>query len=216
VTSDGLRRALRLIVITDRRLAAPRSIEYVVAAALEAGARAIQLRDKGVGPYELLQQAQRLLKLTRPAGALLLVNDRVDVALSVRADGVHIGPGDLPVRTVCQAVPDGFLVGYSADDPDDAEKAEGAGVDYIGCGAVFSTDTKDVGGEAIGLDGLEAVARAVSIPVVAIGGVNPSGAEAISRTGAAGTAVIRAVMADEDPGGAVKSLLAPFERARSG
>jgi thiamine-phosphate pyrophosphorylase len=208
VTSNDLRRALRLIVITDRYLAAPRSVEHVVATAIEAGARTIQLRDKRASPQELMQQARRLLKLTRPAGALLLVNDRVDVALAVKADGVHIGPDDLPVRTVCQAVPDGFLVGYSTDDPDAAEKAEGAGVDYIGCGSVFRTDTKNVGDEAIGLDGLDAVARAVSIPVVAIGGVSPSNAKQIATTAAAGTAVVRGVMAAEDPGAAVRDLLA--------
>jgi thiamine-phosphate pyrophosphorylase len=207
VTDRDLRRALRLIVITDRRLAAPRSVEDVVAEAIEAGARTIQLREKQANPHELMQHARRLLELTRPAGALLLVNDRVDVALAVKADGVHLGPDDLPVRTVCQAVPDGFLVGYSTDDPNDAAKAEGAGVDYIGCGAVFSTDTKDVGDEAIGLEGLEAVARAVSIPVVAIGGITPSNAKQVSMTSAAGTAVVRAVMAAEDPGTAVRDLL---------
>jgi len=207
VTSDELRQALRLIVITDRRLAAPRSVESVVQEAITAGARVIQLRDKQAGPHELLSRARRLVAITRPAGALLLVNDRVDVALSAGADGVHIGPRDLPLRTVCAAVPDGFLVGYSTDDPEDARKAEGAGAAYIGCGAVFGTRTKDVGDEAIGLERLDAVARAVSIPVIGIGGVTPEGAEQIAETAASGVAVVGAVMGARDVGGMVVRLM---------
>lgn len=213
MTPDELRQALRLIVITDRRLAAPRSIEYVVAQAIEAGARIIQLRDKQADSYELLAWARRLLRVTRPAGALLFVNDRVDVALTARADGVHIGRGDLPVRTVCGGVPEDFLVGVSADDPEDARRAQGAGAAYVGCGAVFGTTTKDVGDEAIGLGRLDEVARSVSIPVLAIGGVTTDRATKIAaETAAWGTAVVGAVMGAEDPAGVVRALLAAFDR----
>lgn len=210
-----LRKALRVIVLTDRRQAAPRSVEAVVGEALDGGARAIQLRDKGVRAHDLLGSARRLGRLTRAAGALLIVNDRVDVALAAGADGVHLGPGDLPVSVVRGAVPDpAFVIGYSTDDPGEAARAQDSGADYIGCGAVFGTTTKDVGDEVIGLERLDAVAHAVSIPVVAIGGITPARAEAVARTAAAGVAVVGAVMGARHPRSAVEQLLAPF-RARS-
>ena len=127
-----LREALRLIVITDRRLAGPRPMETVVASALEAGARAIQLRDKGGSARELLAQALLLRELTRSHGALLFVNDRFDVALAAGADGVHLGPDDLPLAAVRQAAPPGFLIGVSTDEPQVARKLESAGADYVG------------------------------------------------------------------------------------
>jgi len=208
---------LRLVVITDRRLAAPSNVRDIVTAALGAGAEAIQLRDKTATPRELLDEARVLRTVTRGFGALLFVNDRLDVALAAGADGVHLGPADIPVSAVRRVTPRGFVVGFSTDDPDLAVMAEEQGADYIGCGAVFGTATKDVGDEAIGLEGLDRVARAVAIPVLGIGGVTPAGAARIARdTGAAGTAVIGAVMASADPGGAVAALLAPFrDRKRS-
>jgi thiamine-phosphate pyrophosphorylase len=208
---SDLRARLRLIVITDARLAAPRSVETVVAAALEAGARAVQLRDKDASARELAGQARRLLALTRPVGALLFVNDRVDVALAAGADGAHLGPRDLPVGAVRRWVPEGFLLGYSTDDPEAARRAEAAGADYLGCGAVYGTTTKDVGAEAIGAARLDGVARAVSIPVVGIGGVTPALAPELARTRAAGVAVIGALMRADSPGAAARALLRPFE-----
>ena len=203
--------ALRLIVITDRRLASPRSVTDVVASALDAGARAIQLRAKDACAATLFDLARALLQLTRPAGALLFINDRADVALAAGADGVHLGPDDLPVAAVRKASRPGLLIGYSTDDPRRAQDAQADGADYIGCGAVWSTGTKDVGDEKIGLDGLERVAAAVNIPVIAIGGVTALRAREIPRTGATGVAVVGAVMAAEDPGAAVRALLEPFK-----
>ncbi|MGD2068789.1 MAG: thiamine phosphate synthase [Gemmatimonadota bacterium] len=208
--ADALGGRLRLIVITDDRLAAPRSVEAVVRAALEAGAGAIQLRDKRADARTLLARARVLREMTLGVGALLFVNDRLDVALAADADGVHVGPDDLPVRSVRRVVPDGFLVGYSADEPDAARRARDDGADYVGCGAVYGTTTKDVGDEAIGLAALDRVARAVDIPVVAIGGVTPERADEVARTAATGVAVIGAVMGAADPAAAVGRLLRPF------
>lgn len=203
--------ALRLVVITDRRLAAPRSVELVVAQALAAGARAIQLRDKDAGAGALLPLALRLREATRQAGALLFLNDRFDVALAADADGVHLGPDDLPVAAVRAVAPKGFLIGHSCDTVAEARAAVAQGADYIGCGAVWATTTKDGVGEAIGLDRLDEVARAVTVPVLGIGGITPERAEEVARTAAAGVAVIGGVMAAADPGEAVRRLLAPFE-----
>jgi thiamine-phosphate pyrophosphorylase len=199
-----------LIVLTDRALAAPRDVIEVIAAALAAGAPAIQLRDKGADAAALTEAARTLRVLTRRHGALLFVNDRVDVALAVGADGVHLGPDDLPVAAVRPTVPKGFLVGYSTDDPDQARRAVAAGAEYIGCGTVYGTSTKADAGEAIGLARLDEVARSVSVPVVAIGGITPERAVDVAGTRAAGVAVVGAVMSATDPGEAVRRLLAPF------
>lgn len=211
-----LARALRLIVITDPRLPEThgRTMVAVVELALAAGARAIQLRDKDASPRLLLDRARRLRDLTREAGALLFVNDRVDVALAAGADGVHLGPDDLPVAAVREAVGEALLVGYSTDDPVRAREAQEEGADYLGCGDVFGTGSKADAGDVIGLARLDAVARAVDIPVVAIGGVTPERAAEVATTRAAGTAVIGAVMGAAEPGGAVRSLLSVFGAGR--
>ena len=208
--SAELGRRLRLIVITDEGLARPRSVEAVVAAALDAGAPAIQLRAKEATARTLLEVGGRLLRLTRDAGALLFVNDRVDVALALGADGAHVGPDDLPVAALRAAVPGGFLLGASADDPHVARRLVADGADYIGCGTVYATSTKADAGEVIGLEGLERVARAVDVPVVGIGGVTVERSAEVAGTGAAGVAVVGAVMAAEDPGAAVRGLLAAW------
>lgn len=199
---------LRLIVITDPDLAGPRGVESVVRATLEAGAPAVQLRAKDATAHELFEMAERLRALTTRYDALFFVNDRLDVALAAHADGVHIGPDDLPLEAARSAVPRDFLIGISTDDPEIAAAAERAGADYIGCGAVFGTDTKkEVGDEAIGPEGLRAVSRAVSIPVVGIGGITPTNAETLSGTGAEGVAVIGALMRADDPASVTRALL---------
>jgi thiamine-phosphate pyrophosphorylase len=206
-----------LIVITDRELAEPRAVEDVVDEILRAGAGAIQLRDKRASAQTLLDQAIRLREQTREWGALLFINDRFDVAVAAEADGVHLGPDDLPVEAVRTAAPPGFLIGASTDEPEIARQVEAAGADYIGCGAVFPTYTKKDAGEIIGVEGLARVAAAVTIPVLGIGGVTLEGAHRIAEeSGAAGVAVIGAVMAAEDPASVVRQLLGLFGEKTSG
>lgn len=205
--SASLAHRLRLVVITDPTLAAPRSVVDVVRAAVEAGAPAVQLRNKGQSARELLTVGQELRTITRAAGALLFVNDRLDVALAVEADGVHVGPDDLTVAAIRAAAPPGFLIGRSADQLSVARQAVEDGADYIGCGAVYGTTTKQDAGDVIGLDGLDAVARAVDVPVVAIGGITVARAADVTGTRAAGVAVVGAVMAASEVAEAVQALL---------
>jgi thiamine-phosphate pyrophosphorylase len=213
----SLAEALRLIVITDEELAQPRAAEDVVAEALRAGVRAIQLRNKKAGARGLHAQALRLRRLTREWGALLFINDRFDVALASGADGIHVGPQDLPVGDLRAVAPTGFLIGASTDEPDVAKGLQEQGADYIGCGAVFPTSTKKDAGEVIGVRGLEEVVRAVEIPVVGIGGVTPEGAVQIANESrAAGVAVIGSVMAADDPGAAAQALMAAIEAVTAG
>ena len=201
---------LRLIVITDRVLAAPRDLTEVVRSALSAGAPAVQLRDKNATARELFEQAIWLRALTREYHARLFINDRLDIALAADADGVHLGPDDIPLVAARAAVPDNFLIGVSTDDPQAAQAAQQRGADYLGCGAVFGTTSKDVAGQAIGTAQLQRVVEAVRIPVVGIGGVDVSNVGAVAATGAAGTAVIGAVMKAAHIEQTVQRLLHPF------
>jgi thiamine-phosphate pyrophosphorylase len=210
---------LRLIVITDEALVRPRALSDVIREALAAGAPTIQLRLKGASARELFEAARTLTPLVRSAGGLFIVNDRLDVALAAGADGVHLGPDDLPVsdaRAVVAATlgaaAEGFVLGCSLDTPDAAARAEAEGADYLGVGAVYATANKSNAGDVIGLEGLQRVVEAVSIPVVGIGGITPERAKAVAETGACGTAVIGAVMGSPEPAKAVRTLLSPIGR----
>lgn len=211
--SIALRDALRVIVVVEAGLAAPRSMVEVVQAALAGGARAIQLRNKGDTARELMAAGERMTPLLRQVGALFFINDRLDVALALGADGVHLGPDDLPVAAVRAAAPRGFLIGRSADEAQVARDSVMDGADYIGCGTVFATSTKPDAGHVIGVDGLRRVVEAVRVPVVGIGGVTVERARDVAETGAAGVAVVNAVMRASDPAAVVLRMLQAFTGA---
>jgi len=197
---------LRIMVLTDPRPACGRPLPEVVAECLEAGATTIQLRDKGATGAALLCQAKQLLRLTRAAGALLIVNDRLDVALACEADGVHLGPDDIPVAAARRLAPPGFLIGRSSDDPDAARGLALAGADYLGVGAVYPTSSKPgLETEAIGPDRVHAVLTAAGVPGVGIGGITPSNARHVLAAGA-GIAVLSAVMGRATPAAVVRHL----------
>ena len=209
---SDLRHQLRLIVLTHPRPAAG-SLVDVVAECLEAGCRAIQLRDKQAPAADLYRQTLDLLPLVRAHDALLFVNDRLDVALAAGADGVHLGPDDIPVEAVRAHVPGTFRVGYSTDDPAVGRAAAEAGADYLGVGAVFGTTSKvGLEGEAIGPQRLGEVVRSSGLPCVGIGGITPQNAAAVAAEGA-GAAVLGAVMQAGRPGDVFRDLLREISRA---
>lgn len=197
---------LGLIVVTDADCGG-RDLVDVVRAALRGGAPAIQLRMKDAAARDMVEMAQALLAETRPAGALLFVNDRVDVAVIAGADGAHVGQDDLPVAAARRVSPPGFLLGVSAESVELALQAEAEGADYVGVGPVYATGSKADAGEPIGLGRIAEVAAAVKIPVVGIGGIAIGNARAVVQSGAAGVAVISAVMRADDPESATRELL---------
>ena len=182
----------------------------MIRAAVEAGAPAIQLREKGASARAQYEAGRALLPIVRSGGALFFVNDRVDVALALGADGVHVGPHDVPVAAIRRATPSGFLIGASTDDGDVALHLVRDGADYIGCGSVYPTSTKRDAGDSIGLQGLQRVVKAVPVPVVGIGGISVARSEEVATTGAAGIAVVGAVMSANNVGDAIRSLLSPW------
>lgn len=198
------------MVLTHPKPACGRSLVDVVADCVAAGATTIQLRDKEASARELADLAQELLPITRPAGALLIINDRTDVAVSVGADGVHLGPSDIPIRAARSIAPDGFLIGYSTDDPEEATRAAKHGADYVGVGAVYPTSSKPgLEHESIGPEGVRDVLEGCGIPCVGIGGITPENAPLVIETGA-GIAVLSVVMAAPKPAEVVRALAGLF------
>jgi thiamine-phosphate pyrophosphorylase len=210
---DALRNQLRLIVIADTGCLEPERLLDVVQRVLAAGAPAIQLRAKAAGAGAQIELARALREATRQAGALFFVNDRVDVALAVGADGAHLGDDDLPLGAARAIVPPGFLLGRSVDTPAEARAAVREGADYLGAGPVFPTTSKADAGAVLGPAGIREIAAATVLPTVAIGGIEPGNVDQVFATGAAGVAVIRGVLQAPDPAGAARALLAAAGRA---
>ena len=206
---------LALMVITDPDCAG-RDLVDVARAALRGGAGSIQLRAKHESTREMVELGRRLKAETEAAGALLFVNDRVDVALVIGADGAHLGDDDLPLEAARRIAPPPFLLGRSVDTEEEARVAEREGADYLGAGPVHATPSKLDAAPAIGVPGIGAIAAATRLPVVAIGGVDAETAEGVARAGAAGVAVIRAVMRADDPERAARDLAAAVRRGRTG
>jgi thiamine-phosphate pyrophosphorylase len=180
-----------LYVITDEAMGGGHLT--IARAALQGGARIIQLRDKSTPPRPLLAIANELRRLTREAGALLFINDRIDLALLCEADGVHLGPDDFPLAEVRRAVGHTLLLGASCGTPEEAVLAQREGADMIGIGAVYGTATKHDAGEAIGIEGLKRVMEATTLPAAAIGGINHNNIAPVVETGVPMVCAISAV-----------------------
>lgn len=203
-----------LYAITDRRLSRGRSSAAVMEQAILGGVTLVQLREKEAGGREFLEEAEALLKVTRRFGIPLIINDRLDIALAVGAEGVHVGQEDVPCRVARRLLGPDKIIGVSASNIEEARQAEADGADYLGVGAVFPTGTKADAGEAIGLAALKAIRAAVRIPVVAIGGINAQNAAAVAATGVDGLAVVSAIVAAPDPAEAARRLVAAFRAGR--
>lgn len=199
------------MILTDPDPASGRPLADVVEACVNAGATAVQLRLEGAQGSDLYREALLLRDVTRRHGTLFLVNDRFDVALAADADGVHLGPRDVPVRAVRPRVPDDFVIGYSTDDPDEARTARDAGADYLGVGAVYGTTSKaGLEAEEVGPDRVRQVLDAAGLPGVGIGGITPDNAPAVYGTGA-GVAALGAVMGAPDPAAVVRQIVEASE-----
>jgi len=194
-----------LYVIANQDLQKNRTIIEVIEEIIQGGATIIQLREKNLPTRTFFEEAQIVRKITKKAGIPLIINDRLDVALAVNADGVHLGEEDLPLKYARKIAPH-FIIGYSTDSIDQAREAEKDGANYLGVGSVFPTKTKIDAGMAIGTQKLEEIKRAVSIPVIAIGGITLQNLPKVIQSGVDGVAVISAIISAESPFEATKKF----------
>ena len=195
-----------LYLVTDRALSLGRSTVEVVRAAIRGGVSCVQLREKGCSTREFMDEARLLKALLVGTGVPLFINDRLDVALAVGADGVHLGQNDLAIADARRLVGNRMIIGISAESVADAVRAEAEGADYIGASPVFTTPTKTDTAPPLGLDGLRAIRRAVRLPLVAIGGIDADNAAQVLRAGADGLAVVSAIVSAPCPRTAAAGL----------
>jgi thiamine-phosphate pyrophosphorylase len=182
-----------------------RPVAEVVEEAVSGGCTMVQVREKAASARAFYRLAVEMRKLAKRLHVPLIVNDRLDIALAVGADGVHLGQQDMPVEAARRLF-GGGVVGISAGTAAQAVLAEEGGADYIGAGAVFPTSSKDDAGTAIGLERLREICAAVKIPVIAIGGIHAENAPAVMRCGASGVAVISAILSKPDAREAAREL----------
>jgi thiamine-phosphate pyrophosphorylase len=196
-----------LYLITDRQASGGRDLRLVVEEALKGGVKAIQLREKDLSSRAQYELAYEMRKLTTRYNAALFINDRVDIALAVDADGVHLGVSSLPIHRARKLLGKKRMIGVSCHNQVNAIAAQDFGADFITYGPVFHTPSKAVYGPPIGIDSLREVAPRLHIPVFALGGINILNTSEVISAGAHGIALISAIIAAENPCEEAKTLL---------
>ena len=199
---------LSLYLVTDKSDDVEKFLK-TIEEGIKGGVSVVQIREKTADTLDFYNLALKVKKITDPYNVPLIINDRVDVALAIDADGVHVGQSDMPCDVTRKLVGPDKIVGVSAATIDEAKKAENDGADYIGTGAVFPTATKDDAPKITKKD-LKEVVDSINIPVVAIGGINLENASELKDTGIKGLSVVSAIMSSEDPKKSAEKLLNIF------
>jgi len=206
---------LGVYLITDRACCGTRSVEEVVVAAIDSGVTLVQLRDKNVDARPMLALGRRLLELLRPVGIGLIINDRIDVAQVLDADGVHIGQQDIPYAEARRLLGSEKIIGVSVGSEAEAREAAGWDVDYVGVGPVYPTAIKPNAGAALGPDETARLARLSGHRAVAIGGIDGANAVRLFEEGLEGVAVISAICSAADPGVATRQFVQLMKEYRA-
>ncbi len=208
--SDRVRKLKGVYLILDAEALAGRNAVEVARHVIAEGVEVIQLRDKIHSKGEVLQTARELRSICNESGTLFIVNDHLDIALACDADGLHVGQEDLPVAETRRLLPQDKLVGCSTARVEEAIEAQAQGADYVAVGSIYPTSSKERTCPA-GLETLRAVREAVTLPIVAIGGINEGNVAEVMNAGADAVAVISAVLGTDDPAAAVRRLISRIE-----
>jgi thiamine-phosphate pyrophosphorylase len=199
---------LSLYLVTDNSDDVEKFLK-TIEEAIKGGVTVVQIREKTADTLDFYNLALKVKEITTKHNVPLLINDRVDIALAIDADGVHVGQSDMPGDVTRKLIGEDKILGISAATIDEAKKAQKDGADYIGTGAVFPTSTKD-DAESVTKDELTEIVKSIDIPVVAIGGINLENASQLTDTGIAGLSVVSAIMSSDNPKKSSQELLKIF------
>lgn len=198
-------------LVTDHRGKTDEEILNIIEQAIKGETSVVQIREKTASTKDFYNLALKAKEITEKYNVPLIVNDRIDIALAVKSDGVHIGQDDMPAKIAREIIGEEMILGVSASTVEEAIKAESDGADYIGSGAVFPTATKD-DADSVSKEELKEIVNSTSIPVVAIGGITIENAESLKDTGIDGFSVVSAIMNADDPKKASERLKEIYNR----
>jgi thiamine-phosphate pyrophosphorylase len=203
-----------LYLVTDQPLCLGRDLIQVVKEAVAGGVTLVQLREKNASTREFLEIAVEIRKILQGTSVPLIINDRIDIALALNTEGVHLGKSDMPYEKAREILGPDKIIGLSAESVKDAIAASRLGADYLGVSPIFTTPTKPELETSLGLEGLREIRRVSKLPLVAIGGINVSNCRAAVESGADGIAVVSAICSVPDPGLAARALISEVRKGK--
>ena len=199
----------KIYLVTDEKACLGKDFYACIEEAIKGGAGIVQLREKNISTKDLYEKALKVKEICKNYGALFIINDRLDIAQAVGADGVHLGQSDMPIEKAREILKDKFLIGATARNIEEAKKAELLGADYIGSGAIFGTSTKD-NAKKLEMEDLKKIVNSVKIPVFAIGGININNVWILKNIGLQGICSVSGILSEKDCKKAVENILKNF------
>ena len=199
----------KIYLVTDEKACLGKDFYACIEEAIKGGAGIVQLREKNISTKDLYEKALKVKEICKNYGALFIINDRLDIAQAVGADGVHLGQSDMPIEKARKILKDKFLIGATARNIEEAKRAELLGADYIGSGAIFGTSTKD-NAKKLEMEELKKIVASVKIPVFAIGGININNVGILKNIGLQGICSVSGILSEKDCKKAVELMLKNF------
>ena len=202
-------KACKIYLVTDEKACLGKDFYACIEEAIKGGVKIVQLREKNISTKDFYEKALKVKEICKNYGALFIINDRLDIAQVVGADGVHLGQSDMPIEKAREILKDKFLIGITARNVEEAKRAELLGADYIGSGAIFGTSTKD-NAKKLEMEELKKIVTSVKIPVFAIGGININNVSSLKNIGLQGICAVSGILSEKDCKKAVDIMLKNF------
>ena len=202
-------KACKIYLVTDEKACLGKDFYTCIEEAIKGGVKIVQLREKNISTKDFYEKALKVKEICKNYGALFIINDRLDIAQVVGADGVHLGQSDMPIEKAREILKDTFFIGATARNVEDAKRAELLGADYIGSGAIFGTSTKD-NAKKLEMGELKKIVTSVKIPVFAIGGINIDNVSILKNKGLQGICAVSGILSEKDCKKAVDIMLKNF------
>ena len=199
----------KIYLVTDEKACLEKDFYTCIEEAIKGGVKIVQLREKNISIKDFYEKALKVKEICKNYGALFIINDRLDIAQVVGADGVHLGQSDMPIEKAREILKDKFLIGVTARNVEEAKRAELLGADYIGSGAIFGTSTKD-NAKKLEMEELKKIVTSVKIPVFAIGGINIDNVSSLKNIGLQGICAVSGILSEKDCKKAVDIMLKNF------